>query len=166
MCVFKYHAFIYFLRPPPWYGTLTMRQVFLDWENISSSAFEMEHFLILSIFFLHWGFVSKKLKTGPSETWNFGSWNWSYWVQKIEDFLLISQMYLLLQSFIRFYQINSLQLKLWHSCMNIYSVSLIQNSYGVRLYFVVIRRVTIFFKMVVRTVLVRDATGIFVAGKA
>jgi hypothetical protein len=21
MCVFKYHAFIYFLRPPPWYGT-------------------------------------------------------------------------------------------------------------------------------------------------
>jgi hypothetical protein len=22
MCVFKYHAFIYFLRPPPWYGTL------------------------------------------------------------------------------------------------------------------------------------------------
>jgi hypothetical protein len=23
MCVFKYHAFIYFLRPPPWYGTCT-----------------------------------------------------------------------------------------------------------------------------------------------
>jgi hypothetical protein len=23
MCVFKYHAFIYFLRPPPWYGTGT-----------------------------------------------------------------------------------------------------------------------------------------------
>jgi hypothetical protein len=23
MCVFKYHAFIYFLRPPPWYGTST-----------------------------------------------------------------------------------------------------------------------------------------------
>jgi hypothetical protein len=22
MCVFKYHAFIYFLRPPPWYGTI------------------------------------------------------------------------------------------------------------------------------------------------
>ncbi len=22
MCVFKYHAFIYFLRPPPWYGTV------------------------------------------------------------------------------------------------------------------------------------------------
>ncbi len=22
MSVFKYHAFIYFLRPPPWYGTL------------------------------------------------------------------------------------------------------------------------------------------------
>jgi hypothetical protein len=21
MCVFKYHAFIYFLQPPPWYGT-------------------------------------------------------------------------------------------------------------------------------------------------
>jgi hypothetical protein len=25
MCVFKYHAFIYFLRPPPWYGTNTFR---------------------------------------------------------------------------------------------------------------------------------------------
>ncbi len=24
MCVFKYHAFIYFLRPPPWYGTCTV----------------------------------------------------------------------------------------------------------------------------------------------
>jgi hypothetical protein len=24
MCVFKYHAFIYFLRPPPWYGTFTI----------------------------------------------------------------------------------------------------------------------------------------------
>ncbi len=24
MCVFKYHAFIYFLRPPPWYGTLLL----------------------------------------------------------------------------------------------------------------------------------------------
>ncbi len=24
MCVFKYHAFIYFLRPPPWYGTVAM----------------------------------------------------------------------------------------------------------------------------------------------
>jgi hypothetical protein len=24
MCVFKYHAFIYFLRPPPWYGTSTV----------------------------------------------------------------------------------------------------------------------------------------------
>ncbi len=23
MCVFKYHAFIYFLRPPPWSGTST-----------------------------------------------------------------------------------------------------------------------------------------------
>ncbi len=23
MCVFKYHAFIYFLRPPPWSGTMT-----------------------------------------------------------------------------------------------------------------------------------------------
>ncbi len=26
MCVFKYHAFIYFLRPPPWYGTSTTLQ--------------------------------------------------------------------------------------------------------------------------------------------
>jgi hypothetical protein len=24
MSVFKYHAFIYFMRPPPWYGTLTI----------------------------------------------------------------------------------------------------------------------------------------------
>jgi hypothetical protein len=24
MCVIKIHAFIYFLRPPPWYGTLCM----------------------------------------------------------------------------------------------------------------------------------------------
>ncbi len=30
MCVFKYHAFIYFLRPPPWYGTiLTVKK--LQW---------------------------------------------------------------------------------------------------------------------------------------
>jgi hypothetical protein len=28
MCVFKYHAFIYFLRPPPWYGTITFRRNF------------------------------------------------------------------------------------------------------------------------------------------
>jgi hypothetical protein len=26
MCVFKYHAFIYFLRPPPWYGTITFHE--------------------------------------------------------------------------------------------------------------------------------------------
>ncbi len=57
-------------------------------------------------------------------------------------------------------------MKLWHSCMNIYSVSLIQHSCGERFYFVVIRWVTIFFKMVVHTVLVRDVTGIYVAGKA
>jgi hypothetical protein len=24
MCVFKYHAFIYFMRSPPWYGTILM----------------------------------------------------------------------------------------------------------------------------------------------
>ncbi len=27
MCVFKYHAFIYFLRPPPWYGTVTLHNI-------------------------------------------------------------------------------------------------------------------------------------------
>ncbi len=27
MCVFKYHAFIYFLRPPPWYGTILFKEL-------------------------------------------------------------------------------------------------------------------------------------------
>ncbi len=26
MCVFKYHAFIFLERPPPWYGTLGILQ--------------------------------------------------------------------------------------------------------------------------------------------
>ncbi len=30
MCVFKYHAFIYFLRPPPWYGTILIYSTTLD----------------------------------------------------------------------------------------------------------------------------------------
>ncbi len=30
MCVFKYHAFIYFLRPPPWYGTLIFMKFLLN----------------------------------------------------------------------------------------------------------------------------------------
>ncbi len=36
MCVFKYHAFIYFLRPPPWYGTGTTALVYC---LISSSLY-------------------------------------------------------------------------------------------------------------------------------
>ncbi len=39
MCVFKYHAFIYFLWPPPWYGTVFSRKSFryhqLFWKKIS-----------------------------------------------------------------------------------------------------------------------------------
>ncbi len=28
MSVFKYHAFIYFMRPPPWYGTVRIKNTF------------------------------------------------------------------------------------------------------------------------------------------
>jgi hypothetical protein len=56
MCVFKYHAFIYFLRPPPWYGTgmtTNIRQsrsyMYFSWTDIkrlgwhSSAASHIHH---------------------------------------------------------------------------------------------------------------------------
>ncbi len=40
MCVFKYHAFIYFLRPPPWYGTfmLIIYIFYLKWCPFTSDS--------------------------------------------------------------------------------------------------------------------------------
>ncbi len=37
MCVFKYHAFIYFLRPPPWYGTVGL--IFMPKKYSCDSSF-------------------------------------------------------------------------------------------------------------------------------
>ncbi len=41
MCVFKYHAFIYFLRPPPWYGTVgptSKKRYFTSQKSLSTWA--------------------------------------------------------------------------------------------------------------------------------
>jgi hypothetical protein len=40
---------------------MTMPQVFLDWENIYETTLEKFFF---SVFFLFWGFKSRKLKNG------------------------------------------------------------------------------------------------------
>ncbi len=42
MCVFKYHAFIYFLRPPPWYGTPIYVYLYLLWWG---SSFGLDNML-------------------------------------------------------------------------------------------------------------------------
>jgi hypothetical protein len=39
MCVFKYHAFIYFLRPPPWYGTKVFKMKHIEIWNYSGFRF-------------------------------------------------------------------------------------------------------------------------------
>jgi hypothetical protein len=44
-----------------------MPQVFLDWENISTTNFKKVFYFICISFFLMWGFVFKILKNGPSE---------------------------------------------------------------------------------------------------
>jgi hypothetical protein len=38
------------------------------WENISKTSLEKVFFFILNGFFLIWGFMSKNVKNGPSES--------------------------------------------------------------------------------------------------
>ncbi len=49
MCVFKYHAFIYFLRPPPWYGT---RIIKIN-QSINIRSFPYMYFIVLGYFWTH-----------------------------------------------------------------------------------------------------------------
>ncbi len=44
MSVFKYHSFIYFLRPPPWYGTLTSAS------SVSAAEFGVRRFRLKKFF--------------------------------------------------------------------------------------------------------------------
>jgi hypothetical protein len=73
---------------------------------------------------------------------------------------------LLLQTFIRIYQLNGLQYRTLSFMHNICSVSFIQLLYGIRLHYVIIRRVAIFLKMALHTMLVGNIMGVFVAGTA
>jgi hypothetical protein len=46
MSVFKYHAFIYFMRPPSWYGTLRVQFRAINWIN----RYAMQHHAKLSTY--------------------------------------------------------------------------------------------------------------------
>ncbi len=99
MCVIKLHAFIYFLRPPPWSGTirvqwffnLTMLNVVLNWHKISKTILEKAFFFILWNFYIFLVFVSKLWKTAllRGEIFFLEIGHTGY--RKIENFMQISK---------------------------------------------------------------------------
>jgi hypothetical protein len=50
MCVFKYHAFIYFVRPPPCYGTLSKNTTLAHSKLVTQSLYAS--LFMLSLYFL------------------------------------------------------------------------------------------------------------------
>ncbi len=59
MCVFKYHAFIYFLRPPPWYGTLRFTYILVyrfmymfTYRTCSCTGHAHVQYMLMSMFYV------------------------------------------------------------------------------------------------------------------
>jgi hypothetical protein len=71
MSVFKYHAFIYFMRPPPWYGTLRKRKtkeiafhrIFLD--IFCPSKYTRFTYQEFSLNYCTKTISNRKIQTGP-----------------------------------------------------------------------------------------------------
>ncbi len=68
-----------------------MLHVVLDRQEISKTILEKTFFLIFWRFYLFSVFVLLNFKIGPSQRWNFFSWNRPYRVSKNREFMLISK---------------------------------------------------------------------------
>ncbi len=68
-----------------------MLHVVLDRQEKSKTILEKAFFFIFWRFYLFSDFVLLNFKIGPSERWKFFSWNRSYRVSKIENFMLMSK---------------------------------------------------------------------------